>query len=209
MAWLAFAGTPPDMNVRFLSRFVPLLVVFVVVAPRAAMLTPDGHAARTTPHLALASTGIRGLNADRREHHLNRASRADEAVRIREVRPAPGNLTGWWGEPRAGHIHNGIDIDGETGDPVVAAAWGTVVHAGPAVKGYSGYGDMVTIVHGAFQTVYAHLSRVDVAVGQIVDPGTLVGAIGMTGAVTGSHLHFETRVDGKPVDPKSLMHVFD
>ncbi|MBA3653043.1 MAG: M23 family metallopeptidase [Actinobacteria bacterium] len=197
------------MNVRFLSRFVPLLVVFVVVAPGAAKLTSDRHVARTAPHLALASAGIRPLNADRRELVQDRASRAGEAVRTREVRPAPGNLTGWWGESRPGHMHTGIDIDGDTGDPVVAAAGGTVVHAGPAVKGYSGYGDMVTIDHGAFQTVYAHLSRVDVAVGQVVDPGTLIGAIGTTGSVTGSHLHFETRVDGKPVDPKSLMHIFD
>jgi murein DD-endopeptidase MepM/ murein hydrolase activator NlpD len=82
------------------------------------------------------------------------------------------------------------------------------VHAGPAVKGFTGYGQMVTIDHGAFQTVYAHFSRIDVTVGDIVGAGASVGAIGTTGSVTGSHLHFETLVAGQRVDPKSVLRVF-
>ena len=145
--------------------------------------------------------------ADRVDFVAQRASRARDAATARFVRPAPGPLTGWWGESRRGHVHTGMDINGETGDPVVAAAFGTVSHAGPAPKGYSGYGWLVIIDHAGFQTAYAHLSRIDVVAGQVVNPGTLVGAIGTTGNVTGAHLHFEVRINGKPVDPKSVINV--
>lgn len=115
--------------------------------------------------------------------------------------PAKGSLSGWWHEQRSGRAHLGVDIDGETGDPVWAAGVGKVVHAGPAPAGYSGYGLLVVIDHGGGETVYAHLSRIDVAVGQIVDAGTPLGAMGTTGNVTGSHLHFEVRIAGRQVDP--------
>ena len=121
-----------------------------------------------------------------------------------QVRPAPGPVTSPFGRKRAHEVHPGIDIDGETGDAVVAAARGTVAYGGPAFKGYTGYGNLVIIDHGAYQTIYAHLSRIDVAAGQPVEPGTLIGAIGRTGNATGSHLHFEVRVDGKPVDPATI-----
>jgi murein DD-endopeptidase MepM/ murein hydrolase activator NlpD len=118
------------------------------------------------------------------------------------VRPASGARTGWFGEGRRSHRHTGIDFDGETGDPVVAAGSGTVAHAGWAPAGYDGYGQMVLIDHGnGVQTLYAHLSRVRVHVGQVLAPGDDVGAIGTTGSVTGSHLHFEVRLGGRPVNP--------
>jgi murein DD-endopeptidase MepM/ murein hydrolase activator NlpD len=117
-------------------------------------------------------------------------------------RPASGARTGWFGEGRRTHRHTGIDFDGETGDPVVAAGSGIVVHAGWAPTGYDGYGQMVLIDHGnGVQTLYAHLSRIRVHVGQVLNPGDDVGAIGTTGSVTGSHLHFEVRLGGRPVNP--------
>jgi len=115
--------------------------------------------------------------------------------------PAKGALTGWWHEQRGGRDHLGVDIDGDTGDPVWAAGGGRVVHAGPAPAGYSGYGLLVVIDHGGGETVYAHLSRIDVAAGQVVDAGTPLGAMGTSGNVTGSHLHFEVRIAGRQVDP--------
>jgi murein DD-endopeptidase MepM/ murein hydrolase activator NlpD len=118
------------------------------------------------------------------------------------VRPARGAMTGWFGEGRRSHRHTGIDFDGETGDPVVSAGNGVVVHAGRAPDGYAGYGQMVLIDHGGgVTTLYAHLSRIRVSLGQAVRPGDDVGAIGTTGNVTGSHLHFEVRVGGQPVNP--------
>jgi murein DD-endopeptidase MepM/ murein hydrolase activator NlpD len=115
------------------------------------------------------------------------------------VWPAPGKITSPFGD---GRNHPGIDIDGVTGDPVTAAAAGTVLLAGMAPAGYSGYGNVVMIDHGnGIATLYAHLSRVDVALGQAVEQGQLLGAIGSTGLSSGDHLHFEVREAGKPVDP--------
>jgi murein DD-endopeptidase MepM/ murein hydrolase activator NlpD len=113
--------------------------------------------------------------------------------------PAPGPITSPFGGRRH---HPGLDIDGVTGDPVVAAGTGTVVLAGAAPAGFSGYGNVVMIDHGAgIATLYAHLSRVDVAIGQTVQQGQRIGAIGATGVATGDHLHFEVRVDNAPTDP--------
>ena len=118
------------------------------------------------------------------------------------VRPARGGMTGWWGEGRRSHRHSGIDFDGDTGDRIVSAGTGVVTHAGWAPTGYSGYGQMIVIDHGnGVSTLYAHLSRIGVVVGQAVAPGDDIGAMGTTGNVTGSHLHFEVRVGGVPVNP--------
>ena len=117
--------------------------------------------------------------------------------------PARGPITSPFGGRRN---HPGIDIDGVTGDPVVAAGNGTVVLAGMAPAGYSGYGNVVMIDHGGgIATLYAHLSRVDVAMGQTVQQGQQIGAIGATGMATGSHLHFEVRVGNKPQNPMPFL----
>ena len=120
--------------------------------------------------------------------------------------PADGPLTGWYGERRGLHRHPGLDIDGGTGDPVVAAAGGRVVSAGPSPAGYAGYGTMVIVAHGdGLTTIYAHLSAVGVRAGADVVPGQRIGSIGSTGSSTGSHLHFELRRGGVAVDPKAWL----
>lgn len=122
------------------------------------------------------------------------------------VWPAAGQVTGTYGEPRGGKRHPGLDIDGETGDPVWAAAKGVVTWAGPAPAGYSGYGTIVLIDHGdGLETLYAHLSSVTIAAGAAVEPGVQVGRIGTTGNVTGSHLHFEVRRGGVQTDPLAFL----
>jgi murein DD-endopeptidase MepM/ murein hydrolase activator NlpD len=127
------------------------------------------------------------------------------AERARKVWPAQGGLTGWWAEPRGGRFHMGIDIDGDTGDEIYAMTVGVVSHAGPAPQGYGGYGNTVIIDHDGYQTLYAHLSRVDVTAGTKVVGGQIIGLMGTTGNVTGSHLHFEARVNGKQIDPKHVL----
>jgi murein DD-endopeptidase MepM/ murein hydrolase activator NlpD len=95
-------------------------------------------------------------------------------------------------------LHAGIDIGCPSGASVSAAEGGTVVWAGTR----SGYGLTVIIDHGgALATLYAHLSSVRVGTGAQVGRGQTVGAVGCTGYCTGPHLHFETRVNGDPVDP--------
>ncbi|MGI8686471.1 MAG: murein hydrolase activator EnvC family protein [Acidimicrobiales bacterium] len=122
------------------------------------------------------------------------------------VWPARGVLTGWFGERRGDHRHPGVDIDGATGDEVVAAAAGRVVVAGPAPAGYAGYGTVVIIDHGGGLTsISAHLSRTVVKAGQEVEPGQRIGSVGTSGNVTGSHLHFELRRGGVQVDPKGWL----
>lgn len=95
-------------------------------------------------------------------------------------------------------LHAGLDMRAEYGAPVRAAGAGRVVTANPA----SGYGNLVEIDHGAgLSTRYGHLARIDVAEGQIVDSGAVLGEVGSTGRATGPHLHYELRQDGDAIDP--------
>jgi murein DD-endopeptidase MepM/ murein hydrolase activator NlpD len=99
-------------------------------------------------------------------------------------------------------MHTGIDLRGEEGETVRATAAGTVSHAGWS----GGYGKMVEIDHGnGLATRYAHLSAIDVRVGDKVRIGQTVGKLGSTGRSTGPHLHYETRVEGDPVDPQKFL----
>jgi murein DD-endopeptidase MepM/ murein hydrolase activator NlpD len=95
--------------------------------------------------------------------------------------------------------HSGIDIDGETGDPIYAGDNGVVVYAG---WNDWGYGNVVVINHGnGWQTLYAHMSTYNVGCGQHVFQGSPIGTIGSTGNSTGSHLHFEMLYNGAKVNP--------
>jgi len=95
--------------------------------------------------------------------------------------------------------HPGIDIDGNTGDAVYAADNGVIVYAG---WNNWGYGYVVVINHGnGWQSLYAHLSAYNVACGQSVYQGTVIGAIGVSGNASGSHLHYEMMYQGTKVSP--------
>ena len=94
--------------------------------------------------------------------------------------------------------HNGVDYGAPTGTPVRAVGDGVIEFAG----WQNGYGNVVHIRHSNERsTVYAHLSHIDVAMGQRVDQGATIGAVGMTGWATGPHLHFEVKIDGLQQDP--------
>lgn len=97
--------------------------------------------------------------------------------------------------------HTGIDIPVAAGTPVHTTIAGTVVYAGPNSQGY---GNLVVVQNGKVQTFYAHNSQINVSVGQFVQLGQLVASSGSTGDSTGPHVHYEVRVNGKPVDPRSL-----
>lgn len=95
-------------------------------------------------------------------------------------------------------FHEGVDLGADYGEPVRAAAAGTVVSAGWD----GGYGIKIDIDHGnGYHTWYAHLSRVDVEVGQRVYKGETIAAVGATGFATGPHLHYQVMLDGRPIDP--------
>ncbi len=95
-------------------------------------------------------------------------------------------------------FHAGVDISSLFGNPILAAADGTVVTADRLTS----YGKIVVIDHGfGISTRYAHLSAFNVQRGQRVKRGQILGFVGATGRATGPHLHYEVRVDGKPVNP--------
>lgn len=94
--------------------------------------------------------------------------------------------------------HYGIDIAGDTGNPIYAADSGVVVYAGWS---YFGYGNLVVIDHGQWQTLYAHLSDFYVSCGQSVFQGATIAALGSTGNSSGPHLHFELMYGSAKVNP--------
>ncbi|WP_322030686.1 M23 family metallopeptidase [Paraburkholderia sp. J76] len=102
-------------------------------------------------------------------------------------------------------FHPGIDLVAPAGTPIFAAASGRVVFAGPK----AGYGNAVEIDHGnGFVTRYGHASKIDVRVGQIVQPHEHIADVGTTGRSTGPHLHFEVLVAGRAVDPAAYLALF-
>lgn len=121
------------------------------------------------------------------------------------ARPVSGQITSRFGmrfHPilKVTKLHTGVDIAAPSGTPVAAAGDGVVVHAG----WWGGYGNCVVVAHGnGRSTLYAHCSSLAVSDGARVRRGQTIGRVGSTGFSTGPHLHFEVRVNGKPVDPLS------
>lgn len=98
--------------------------------------------------------------------------------------------------------HKGVDLAAPTGTPIYATANGRVEMA----QWYSGYGLYVAIEHGGrIETRYGHMSQLNVAAGQYVTKGDVIGFVGSTGRSTGPHLHYEVRVDGEAVNPLPYM----
>jgi murein DD-endopeptidase MepM/ murein hydrolase activator NlpD len=103
-------------------------------------------------------------------------------------------------DPKNGHarMHNGTDFASSRGTPIYATGEGMVTFAG----WQSGYGRVIKIRHAfGFETVYAHLNKTRINVGDRVAQGDRIGDMGNTGRSTGVHLHYEVRVGGKPVNP--------
>lgn len=127
--------------------------------------------------------------------------------RGRFMRPVGGRLSSGFGNRRhpilgTTRLHAGLDFASPSGTPIRAAASGTVVSAGSM----RGYGNTVIIDHGGgYSTLYAHCSRLMVRSGQRVNQGQVIAAVGSTGLSTGPHLHFEIRVNGRPVNPASYV----
>jgi len=118
--------------------------------------------------------------------------------------PKISSLTSYFGyrsdpfNSASAEFHPGIDFRGKKGDPAKCTANGKVVFAGR----YGGYGNCVRIAHiDNYETLYGHLSRISVKVGQEVVVGQKIGEIGSTGHSTGNHLHYEIRKNGKAINP--------
>ena len=104
-------------------------------------------------------------------------------------------------------MHAGIDLSGPVGTPIFATADGVVGRAG---WNNGGYGNLVELDHGkGISTRFGHLSAIMVSAGQRVTRGQQIGRMGSTGRSTGSHLHYEVRIDGRPVNPIPFMKSTD
>jgi murein DD-endopeptidase MepM/ murein hydrolase activator NlpD len=104
-------------------------------------------------------------------------------------------------------MHAGIDLAGTIGTPIYATADGVITDAG---YNSGGYGNLIKINHGrGIETRYGHLSKINVSPGQRVQRGEMIGRMGSTGRSTGSHLHYEVRIDGRAVNPVPFMKSTD
>jgi murein DD-endopeptidase MepM/ murein hydrolase activator NlpD len=170
---LAWHGFPSG---RFDGRLGPRTALALRRFQRAAGLRVDGRAGPTTL-AALAGP-------------LPRSP-------LTLARPVAGSVREGFGS-RGNRFHVGVDMLAALGTPVRAAAAGRVTWAGWR----DSWGLLVAVAHGnGVRTFYAHLSEIDVVVGQRVHTGTSVGRVGATGNARGPHLHFEVRVRGAAVDP--------
>lgn len=179
------------------------LLVGAWIVPAAAWAqTADPPAASAATE---APVDARAAHAVAQAAVLARAAelaRGIEPLGVGFVRPMVGPISspfGWRDLSVGGNrFHGGIDLVARSGTPVAAARGGRV-----AFTGWSGaYGYAVFVDHEAgWQTRYAHLSRIDVRVGDVVRQGATIGAVGSTGASTNPHLHFEVRFEGRALDP--------
>ena len=125
--------------------------------------------------------------------------------------PVQGRISspyGWRTHPvfKSRKFHTGMDIAAPLGTPIKASNAGKVIYSG----WYGGYGRVVILDHGSCTgapttTLYAHMSRQKVTVGQSVVRGQTIGLVGSTGYSTGPHLHFEVRLNGKPQNPRNFL----
>ncbi|HUO58128.1 MAG TPA: M23 family metallopeptidase [bacterium] len=125
--------------------------------------------------------------------------------------PVKGWITSGFGKrasPLTGEPgrHMGVDIANEANTPIRATADGIVTYAGWE----AGYGRVVAIEHGfGYSTRYGHCARIDIKVGDEVKRGQIIGYVGSTGRSTGSHVHYEVRIHGMPVDPEKYLPKVD
>jgi len=124
--------------------------------------------------------------------------------------PVIGHITGSFGErldPFSGEgaFHTGVDISSQYGDPVHATADGVVA----GVENRPGYGRLVVVEHAfGISTWYGHLSRFSTQPGMYVKRGDVIGFVGVSGRVTGPHVHYEVRIRGTPVNPWRYLRFF-
>lgn len=186
--------------------------------PAMMLASLDDRSAMGGPFVALATA--RDGSLDPRFQRLGVSLARMEALErglagIPQVLPASLEFIssgfGYRADPftGAGAFHAGLDFKGPYGAPIYAAAAGTVSFAGVR----QGYGNCIEIDHGnGLMTRYAHMSAFRAQLGQSVAAGDAIGAIGSTGRSTGPHLHFEVRLNDRPLNPRPFLeaasHVF-
>jgi murein DD-endopeptidase MepM/ murein hydrolase activator NlpD len=190
--------------VRRASALPARVVAALVIAASSALV-----GGQQGPLAGAPSPEVRAAHASEQLAVLRRAAELSGGIdRIGQdyLWPLEGRISspfGWRTISVAGNrFHGGIDIAAPTGTPVRATRGGVVTRAGWV----GAYGFLVVVDHGAgWETRYAHLSRIDVVVGQRLAQAAVVGLVGSTGASTGPHLHFEVRREGQALDPLAFL----
>lgn len=173
----------------------------------AAALATVGSDDGRLPRPLMAPAGLPGPG----EHPALAAKQTAAREQISATRPSDelswplrGAVTGQFGEPRGGRVHDGIDIPMPPGTPIRAAAAGRVVMR----EWQAGYGKYTCVAHLRVSTCYAHQARFRTRLGEEVRRGSVIGYVGNTGTGT-VHLHFEVRRGkrpwGKPADPARFL----
>lgn len=127
---------------------------------------------------------------------------SNSALGLALIKPVSGTITSRFGARSRG-THTGLDIATSRGTPIKVAATGVVEYAGR--KG--SYGNLVVVNHGGgIQTYYAHCNAIYANVGDTVNQGDIIAAVGSTGNSTGPHLHLEIRVNGAPRNPQNYLY---
>ncbi len=157
------------------------------LTPGQALYVPEGTIVEVKPNIQKTTT-------------FRQIAKAQAGVQGTSsfIWPASGNITTYpvW-------YHMALDIANSSAPPIIASDTGTVTYTG--CLGY-GYGCHVIIDHGnGYQTLYAHLSAIEVSAGQVVSKSQRIGVMGSTGRSTGTHLHFEIRTGGGPVNPLGFL----
>jgi murein DD-endopeptidase MepM/ murein hydrolase activator NlpD len=117
-----------------------------------------------------------------------------------------GRVSSFFGSARGRRAHGGIDFSVPHNTPVMATGDGTVIASSMGYKGDRKYGNVVVIEHeGGLRSLYAHLNKRSVQVGDTVTAGELIGLSGATGRSTGPHLHLEAYQDGTRIDPNRFL----
>ena len=158
------------------------------------------------PFIAASDPQVRDLQANAVRQAAIGATFASIPAFLPVNHYEPSSDFGYRSDPfhGGGAFHAGIDMTGKTGDAIHAAADGVVVRAG----WWAGYGKVVVIDHGnGLETRYGHMSRFHVKEGDVIRQGQVVGGMGSTGRSTGTHLHFEIRLDGRALDPQPFVEL--
>ena len=181
------------------------------INPAVVLASLDRHDAQGGPLFPLATSANGSLDPRfaRLGASLARMDALEQGLsRLPQVLPASlqyiSSGFGYRSDPftHAGSFHPGLDFRGPIGAPIYAAARGRITFAGRK----SGYGNCIEITHSnGIVTRYAHMSAFRAQFGQAVNAGQTIGAIGSTGRSTGPHLHFEVRVNDRPINPRPFL----
>ncbi|WP_164156845.1 M23 family metallopeptidase [Sandarakinorhabdus rubra] len=156
------------------------------------------------PFISVTDPQVRAMADDAARRARLAASFARIPAFLPVAQPSQSSDFGYRRDPfhGGGAFHAGLDLTGKTGDSIHAAADGVVVRAG----WWAGYGKVVVVDHGnGMETRYGHMSRFHVREGDVIRQGQVIGGMGSTGRSTGTHLHFEIRLDGRPLDPQPFL----